>query len=315
MLIAQPSFLMLLSQEIFPTAERRAVRGQWGSRGIIECLCFLSRSLSMSISHKQPATIPAVLAPQQAWHRWMPVWYGVFYVVLLFTTLFSQRKEAHASGPLVVLLGLSALLGIWYGFCIPTSFSQYMRSHALVSTGYLLIGWGIWFGLILLDPTYMFLLFGLYPQIFVLRPVPWNIIDAIILTILTLWRRVTSLESVNSDTLFIIAATIAGILFALFIDAIIRQSRERQRLISELEQARQELAIAERQAGVTEERQRLAHEIHDTLIQGFTSVVMHLEAADGALSEDVTLVQRHLDQARRTARENLAEARRLLWAL
>src|SRR5205823_3916743 len=150
---------------------------------------------------------------QDVWQRWMPLWHGVFYVVLLFSTLFSQRKDAHVSGPLVVLLlGLSALLGIWYGFCTPASLSQYLRSHPLVSTGYLLIGWGIWFGLILLDPAYMFLLFGLYPQIFVLRPVPWNIIDAIILTILTLWRQVTAFESVNVGTLLILGATIGAIL-------------------------------------------------------------------------------------------------------
>lgn len=37
------------------------------------------------------------------------------------------------------------------------------------------------------------------------------------------------------------------------------------------------------QAGVSSERQRLAQEIHDTLAQAFTSIVMKLEAAEGAL--------------------------------
>ncbi len=70
-----------------------------------------------------------------------------------------------------------------------------------------------------------------------------------------------------------------------------------------------------RQAAVLEERQRLAREIHDTLAQGFTSIVMHLEAAEGALSDDLATVQHHLEQARSTARESLEEARRLVWAL
>lgn len=78
---------------------------------------------------------------------------------------------------------------------------------------------------------------------------------------------------------------------------------------------RQALAAAERQAGITQERQRLAREIHDTLAQGFTSIVMNLESAEAALPAELTTPQRFLDQARRTARENLAEARRLLWAL
>ncbi len=82
-----------------------------------------------------------------------------------------------------------------------------------------------------------------------------------------------------------------------------------------LEQARR----SGRKAGMLGERQRLAREIHDTLAQGFTSIVMNLEAAEGALPEEVpaeeTRTKWHLDQARLTARESLTEARRLVWAL
>ena len=67
--------------------------------------------------------------------------------------------------------------------------------------------------------------------------------------------------------------------------------------------------------GVSQERERLAHEIHDTLAQGFTSIVMKLEAAEETLSHNPAAVQRYIDQARRTARESLAEARHLMWAL
>ncbi len=74
-----------------------------------------------------------------------------------------------------------------------------------------------------------------------------------------------------------------------------------------------------RRAGVLEERQRLAREIHDTLAQGFTSIVLHLEAAEAALPDSgpghAPSIQPHLDQARQTARDSLAQARRLVWAL
>jgi len=70
-----------------------------------------------------------------------------------------------------------------------------------------------------------------------------------------------------------------------------------------------------RQAGVLRERQRMAHEIHDTLAQGFTSIVMNLEAAEGVIPSNLDRAQHHLDQARLTARESLTEARRLVWAL
>lgn len=73
-----------------------------------------------------------------------------------------------------------------------------------------------------------------------------------------------------------------------------------------------------RKAGILGERQRLAREIHDTLAQGFTSIVMNLEAAEGALPQeapDDDKTKWHLDQARLTARESLVESRRLVWAL
>jgi signal transduction histidine kinase len=42
---------------------------------------------------------------------------------------------------------------------------------------------------------------------------------------------------------------------------------------------------------------------------------MHLEAAEGALPDDVPRLQQHLDQARSTARSSLDEARRVVWDL
>ncbi len=71
-----------------------------------------------------------------------------------------------------------------------------------------------------------------------------------------------------------------------------------------------------RRSGLIGERKRLAHEIHDTLAQGFTSIVMNLEAAEGTLPGGSSPEAHwHLDQARLTARESLTEARRLVWAL
>lgn len=70
-----------------------------------------------------------------------------------------------------------------------------------------------------------------------------------------------------------------------------------------------------RRASVLRERERMAREIHDTLAQGFTSIVMNLEAAEGAFPKDAAAVRLHHEQIARTARESLEEARRLVWAL
>ncbi len=70
-----------------------------------------------------------------------------------------------------------------------------------------------------------------------------------------------------------------------------------------------------RQMAVTEERNRMAREIHDTLAQGFTGIILQLEATEQALGDTNDEVQRHLNQARSLARKSLAEARRSVWNL
>jgi signal transduction histidine kinase len=89
------------------------------------------------------------------------------------------------------------------------------------------------------------------------------------------------------------------------------RARSRRQLILALEETQARLAASEREAGALAERQRLAREIHDTLAQGFTSIVMHLEAAEQALPDaaDTATTRAYLDQARRTARASLTQAR------
>ncbi|HZA84746.1 MAG TPA: sensor histidine kinase, partial [Actinomycetes bacterium] len=99
-----------------------------------------------------------------------------------------------------------------------------------------------------------------------------------------------------------------------YMATVVRQSRERQQLIEQLQATRAELASAERQAGTLAERQRLARDLHDTLTQGFASVVLLLEAAEESLVTGRP-VDRHIEQALRSARDNLAESRRVVWAL
>jgi signal transduction histidine kinase len=60
---------------------------------------------------------------------------------------------------------------------------------------------------------------------------------------------------------------------------------------------------------VLDERGRMAREIHDTIAQGLTGIITQLEAADQA-RERPTDRDRHLENAKRLARESLTEARR-----
>ena len=76
----------------------------------------------------------------------------------------------------------------------------------------------------------------------------------------------------------------------------------------------QQLLDQARQAGIADERQRMAGEIHDTLAQGLIGIVTQLQAAEHA-SGDPRAWQRHITAATGLARESLTEARRSVHAL
>ncbi|GAA2488570.1 sensor histidine kinase [Streptomyces gobitricini] len=97
--------------------------------------------------------------------------------------------------------------------------------------------------------------------------------------------------------------------------ALYRESERHRRLVEELTSTRAELAAAERHAGTLAERERLAREIHDTLAQGLSSIQLLLRAAERALPDGSPVAAGHIERARRTAQDNLAEARRFVRAL
>ncbi|PYK28034.1 MAG: hypothetical protein DME59_03290 [Verrucomicrobia bacterium] len=78
----------------------------------------------------------------------------------------------------------------------------------------------------------------------------------------------------------------------------------------------QELVVQQREAAILKERTRMARDIHDTLAQGFTGVIIQMEAAEEALLEqDPQHAIGHVRRARELARESLGEARRSVHAL
>lgn len=103
--------------------------------------------------------------------------------------------------------------------------------------------------------------------------------------------------------------------------ALYSESDQRRELIQELTATRAELAAAGHIAGAMAERERLAREIHDTLAQGLSSIQLLLRAAERELTpedEEGTApapAVRYVEQARKAAQDNLAEARRFVHAL
>lgn len=86
-------------------------------------------------------------------------------------------------------------------------------------------------------------------------------------------------------------------------------------LLTERE-ARNFLIEGLRHEAVSEERHRLAREVHDTVAQAFMAISLQLEAAKDDLdSNNPKEAQARINKAQSMAREGLAEARRVVWAL
>jgi PAS domain S-box-containing protein len=76
------------------------------------------------------------------------------------------------------------------------------------------------------------------------------------------------------------------------------------------------LSEKSRRTAVVAERNRMAREVHDTLAQGFTGVIVQLEAAKEAIAQSQPdKVAGHLERAGDLARESLREARQSVKAL
>jgi signal transduction histidine kinase len=99
------------------------------------------------------------------------------------------------------------------------------------------------------------------------------------------------------------------------------QDEKRKRMVARLEAALEEnaglhaqLLAQAREAGVLDERQRMAGEIHDSLAQGLTGIITQVQAAQRVWhAPDQS--REHVDRALGLARESLTEARRSVQAL
>jgi signal transduction histidine kinase len=159
-------------------------------------------------------------------------------------------------------------------------------------------------------PVASWLLFAMVPLIFQLAPIRIAVVTVVLVTsVPTVVDLVTGRGDWKMDLVISGISAVSGIWLGMWIVKVIRQSTERAELIAELEASRAEVSRLSHEAGVTAERTRLAGEIHDTLAQGFTSIITLIQAADPELRDE------RLALAVRTARENLAESRVIVAAL
>ncbi|MGO1543891.1 MAG: ATP-binding protein [Gulosibacter sp.] len=218
----------------------------------------------------------------------------------------SIQEPAGHSIPVPVLCGL-LVLGYFAG--------QRWAFGLRVSAGALRYFWlagltVLWAVLVMLIPEGAYLVFPLF--FLYLRAL--GAVVGTIAVLLTTGIAIAALSYHNGFSLAVFAGPCVGaavaIAIGLSIRALHREVQKREEVLRELRAALDQLDAAEREAGVMQERARLAREIHDTVAQGLASIQMLLHAADQA-DPDRPGVE-HIRLARDTAAQNLAETRRFI---
>jgi signal transduction histidine kinase len=210
-------------------------------------------------------------------------------------------------------LALSLLLGAGYalGAVVPR-----IRSDRRWALGWLGAVIALWTALVLLHPEFGYLAFPLYFVCLHLLATRWALAAVAGLTaVVVLAQAGTEGGLTTAKVLGPVAGVLVALLTAYGYAALYRESRERQQLIDDLVVTRGELAASQREAGRLAERQRLAAEIHDTLAQGLSSIVLLARSAESALPADPATAAERIAEVSRTAAENLAEARSFVHAL
>lgn len=246
------------------------------------------------------------------------------YVLLGVSTLVSQVQSYRTPWDRLVVLGLAMLAAGWVLFMYSLPPQRWRES-----TGPMLV---YFVGLLVLSAllesrSEFFIAFAItgFVQAFFLLPSGLAFI-AVAATSCVIYLSPPNSGFRNIAALpvliFIVGLQTVTVGGGSFMGAkISQQQAQRRRLMAELEAAQEEnaglhaqLLTQAREAGVLDERQRLAREIHDTLAQGLTGIVTQLEAAEAAGGRSEQW-QAHVVRARALARESLREARRSLQAL
>lgn len=171
----------------------------------------------------------------------------------------------------------------------------------------------LWGGMLVISPEFVWLSFPLLLLAGHLLPGWWAVVFAVPVLAAAIIAPVP--HQVPMTFAHIVGPLLGGG-FALAIsvgyDALLRDAIERERLIASLVRAQEEttalqeeLARTQREAGAAAERTRLARDLHDTIAQELSSMVLFARSADAA----------RMPQIEQLAQHSLTELRRIVAAL
>ncbi|MEV0276375.1 sensor histidine kinase [Streptomyces sp. NPDC050610] len=273
--------------------------------------------------------------------------HGAFYVLLAIALAPAAVAAIGSEGsrsPYVLIPGVALAIVYGLGAARESREAGEGRRPLGSRTGlWLAAVTGLWLVLLVMDRGFSYVVFPLFFLFLHVMPVRWSL-PAVAATT----AAVVAVQAVGpggftaAKVIGPVAGAAVAVLTAYGYAALYRESRNRQHLIDDLVRTRDELAATQREAGRLAERQRLAREIHDTLAQGLSSIVLLARAAEAAAAAeprgtsrtsgaggtggvsastagtepaDLPAARAHLREIGRTASDNLAEARRFVRAL
>lgn len=239
----------------------------------------------------------------------------------ILTTL---RVSLHVLVALLLAIGLSsAPWGSWLIMAVAAVFAAvYLygtvrHNRGLTHTPAQAAGWlitvvALWVGLALLSPAFVWIEFPLVMLVCFVLPTWWGL--AVTAGLLAFTLAITVPADGAGGLIGPTIGTVLAIGIVHAYQALRGEAEHYRQLAADLQAAQFELAAAERAAGVAQERARLSREVHDTMAQGLSSIVLLGRALDKelAISSATDSAREILTTIRETAADNLAEARRFV---
>jgi signal transduction histidine kinase len=261
-------------------------------------------------------------ARRPGWERFgdgMLDWGG--YLLLAFATLLGVSAggpDPADEGWRVVTLAIALGAAAWI-YVVYTRAPAPRRDHHARMNAFFVGVVAFAAVLMLRQPLFFVFMIAGFLYATILRPLPLAVVGVAVTSVLVNTLIAGIPQTAEGWTWYLVIILVQTVVIsagAVFGEKVTEQSEERRVALARLETAlienaglHAQLLTQAREAGVLEERQRMAREIHDTIAQGLTGIITQLEAADQARDRPEDH-ERHLENARSLARASLTEARR-----
>ena len=253
------------------------------------------------------------------------------YLLLALLAAVTVAVKHSAGGSLAIDLALCALAALWMFWMVTLhpGWSERPAVMAVFLAGLI----AIMMILVLRDPWFGFFTPAGYVYAFRLVRWPWRLAAVGLVAVVAGTAQTYGDAKTTPLGLTVYGAVLLANVVPMCGFAVIdwksdERKEQREQALAQVSEAKRQLesTLAEnaalheqllkqaREAGVHDERQRMAREIHDTLAQGLTGIIAQLRAAEQA-GDDPSGWRRHIEAATGLARESLTEARRSVHAL